>query len=201
VRRIAAYLMIAFVCGTAARPVSAQPVSTQSVSAQSGPVSEQQAIVQVLREIAAETASACPSGPVLLQITPGEAPVVLRQVFSEALMDRGLPVQTTGDGEQCRVHVDAREMYSSAVSAGNSSYLRKTVATLGILVEERSGKLAYSRERTAERSDTLQGEAPFAYHSYLDDETSWWDGLLEPVLVTVTAAVIVVLLFTVRGSS
>ncbi|MGB5074880.1 MAG: hypothetical protein WBQ23_12165, partial [Bacteroidota bacterium] len=146
-------------------------------------------------------AAACTAGPVLLDISPPGAPPSLRQVFAEELMNRGMAVQTSGDGEQCRMDVDARGMHSSTVSTGNSSYLRKTVVTLGLLVEERSGRVAYSRERTLERSDTLQGDAPFAYHSYLDDSTSWWDGLLEPLLVTVTAVVIVVLLFTVRGSS
>ncbi|MBE0643143.1 MAG: hypothetical protein IH600_03600 [Bacteroidetes bacterium] len=172
-----------------------------ALRAQGDALSDQEALVLVLQALARETAAACPAGPVLLRITPDGASVVLRQVFAEALMDRGLAVQTTGDGEQCRMEVDARGMYSSTVSAGNSSYLRKTVATLGILIEERSGKTAYARERTLERSDTLQGEAPFEFHSYLDDATSWWDGLLEPLLVTVTAVVIVVLLFTVRGSS
>jgi hypothetical protein len=189
--RLPAYLAIAILCCAAAG----------AAQAQNGPINEQQALVHVLREAAREAAAACPSGPVLLRITPEGAPVVLRQLFAEALMDRGMAVQTIGDGETFRMHVDAREMNSSTVSAANSSYLRKTVATLGILIEERTGKTVYSRERTIERSDTLQGDAPFAFHSYLDETTSWWDGLLEPVLVTVTAVVIVVLLFTVRGSS
>ena len=162
---------------------------------------EQEALLLLLREVAQEAAAVCPAGPVLLQITPSGTPQALRQLFAEALMERGMSVQTSGDGEQCRLGVDARGMYSSTVSTGNSSYLRKTVVTLGLLVEERSGKIAYARERTLSRSDTLQGEAPFTYHSYLDEKTSWWDSLLEPVLVTLTAVVIVVLLFTVRGSS
>jgi hypothetical protein len=174
---------------------------SSSVHAQAGATSVQEALLILLREVARESAAACPAGPVLLSVTPSGAPTLLRQVFAEALMDRGVAVRTSGDGEQCRMNVDARGMYSSTVSAGNSSYLCKTVATLGILVEERSGRVAFARERSLERSDTLQGEAPFVYHSYLDESTSWWDGLLEPVLVTVTAVVIVVLLFTVRGSS
>ncbi len=162
---------------------------------------EQAALAQLLREAAREAAAACPSGPVLLRILPEHAPPVLRQVFAEALMDRGLMVQTAGDGEQCRLTVEARGMYASAVSAANSSYLRKIVVTLGLLAEETGGRVTFARERTLERSDTLPGEAPFDHHSYLDDDTSWWDSLAEPLLVSVTAAVIAVLLFTVRGSS
>ncbi|MFA6233521.1 MAG: hypothetical protein WC824_04940 [Bacteroidota bacterium] len=189
--RFSKYLAIAlFSCGLCSQAL-----------AQSDIPDEQTALLLLLREAAQEAAAACPAGPVLLDISPTRTPPILRQVFAEALMDRGLAVQTSGDGEQCRLSVDARGMYSSTVSTGNSSYLRKTIVTLGLLVEERSGKVAFARERTLARSDTLQGEAPFAYHSYLDDSTSWWDGLLEPLLVTVTAVVIMVLLFTVRGSS
>jgi hypothetical protein len=140
---------------------------------------------------------------------------VLRQVFSEELIKRGIAVRTSVDGAQagdpahgtigqgtrCRLTVEVRGMCSSAVSSGNSSYFRKIEATLGLLLEEHDGTVAYSRERLLERSDTLAGDAPYSARSYLEDGTSWWDGLLEPALVTATAVVIAILLFTVRGSS
>lgn len=172
-----------------------------AVLAQSGTGTEAAALSQLLREAARDAAAACPSGPVLLRVLPDHVPPVVRQMFAEALMDRELTVQTAGEGERCRLTVDVRGMHSSTVSTTNSSYLRKIVVTLGLLAEEAGGRVTYARERTLERGDTLQGEAPFKHHSYLDDEASWWEGLVEPVLVSVAAVVIAVLLFTVRGSS
>lgn len=197
IRRLTYYALVLSCFGFASTAFSQESAGQEEVSVPN----EQEAVLLLLRELAQESAAACSAGPVLLSITPAGAPPVLQQVFAEALMDRSIAVQTSGGGEQCRLSVDARGMHSSTVSTGNSSYLRKTVVTLGLMVEERSGKVLYSRERSVTRSDTLQGEAPFTYHSHLDESTSWWDGLLEPVLVTLTAVVIVVLLFTVRGSS
>lgn len=164
-------------------------------------VDETEALLLLLRPIAREAAAHCMAGPVFLHILPEHSPMLLHEVFAEALMNRGLEVRTTAGGEQSQLTIDVREMSMSAVSGENSSYFRKTVVTLGILAEERSGKVTFAGERTAERGDSLSGEAPFTYRSYLDDRRSWWETLLEPALVTATAIVIVILLFTVRGSS
>lgn len=73
--------------------------------------------------------------------------------------------------------------------------------TLGILLRDHdAGQLSWSREFQLARSDTLDGDAPYAQHSWLEDNGSFRDGLLEPLLVTAGAVVIAILLFTVRGS-
>lgn len=164
--------------------------------------SEAQALTLLLREAATEAASAATGcGSVQLRVAPGNAPFALRQVFAEELMTRGITVRSDGARAACRMHVEARGMISSAVSSGNSSYLRKIEATIGILLEEGDGSVVYSRERQLARVDTLEGEPPGDTRSLFDDTPSWWESWLEPALVTATAAVIAVLLFTVRGSS
>lgn len=196
---------IGIVCTAAVPAVHAQQDADAAMArAAADAPTDQEALALLLREAAqdaAAAAAACGSGPVLLRITPEHAPPLLRQIFAEELMLRGIGVRTAAGGERCRLTVEARGMRSSAVSMGNSSYLRKIMATLGILLEEGEGNVVYSRERLLARSDTLQGEAPYSDHSYLDEDTSWWDALLEPALATATAVVIAVLLYTVRGSS
>ena len=198
-------LAIGVICGSIVPTVHAQ-LDADAPAAQvfSDAPTEQEALALLLREAAQDAAAAavaCGSGPVLLRISPEHAPPVLRQVLAEELMQRGIGVRTTEGGERCRLMVEVRGMRSSAVSMGNSSYLRKIVATLGIFLEEGEGNVVYSRERLLTRSDTLPGVVPYSDHSYLDEDSSWWDALLEPALVTATAIVIAVLLFTVRGSS
>jgi hypothetical protein len=192
-------------CVTVVSTVWAQQESDAgTVHVVSDTYTEQEALALLLREAArdvAAAAAACGSGPVLLLVMPENAPPVLRQVLAEELMQRGIGVRTTAGDERCRLTVEARGMRSSAVSMGNSSYLRKIVATLGFFLEQGDGNVVYSQERLLERSDTLRGEAPYSDYSYLDEDSSWWDALLEPALATATAIVIAVLLFTVRGSS
>ena len=181
----------------------APQVSTTSVAP-----TEAQALTLLLREAAAEAAAeavaaaaGCGAGPVLLRVFPEHAPLALRQVFAEELMARGVAVRTAGETSACVMNVEARGMISSTVSSGNSSYFRKIEATIGILLEEGNGTVVYSRERQLARVDTLAGESPGGTRSLLDETPSWWESWLEPALVTATAAVIAVLLFTVRGSS
>lgn len=179
--------------------------AAQQIPVGAGAPTDAEAISMLLRSAAEDAAiaasSSCGSGPLFLRVLPEDAPPALTQVFAEELMQRGIAVRTAGEAESCRLTVEARALRSSTVSSGNSSYLRKIESTLGLTLEQRDGTVAYARERQLVRSDTLSGTPPYAERSYLHEERSWWESLIEPALVTVTAVVIVVLLFTVRGSS
>ena len=193
---LAAIIAVTFLLVASAAPLPAQPHAVPD---------EAEAVALLLRgmaeETAAEAASACGAGPLLLRVLPDDALPTARQVFAEELMERGVSVRTAGGQSACVLTVEIRALRSSTVSSGNSSYLRKIESVVGLLLEQPDGAVVLSRERRRERSDTLAGDAPYDERSYLPGEVSWWQSWIEPALVTVTAAVVVVLLFTVRGSS
>jgi hypothetical protein len=182
--RLVPMLLLVFPVGLAAQaPADAEAMST------------------LLRDAAAEAASRVTQESVLLRVLPDDGPVLVTQVFAEELQQRSRRV-VIGDAEAgSMLTVEIREMYSSTVSSGKSSYLRTMHATLGILLEDRvRNTVTWSREMPLSRTDTLEGDAPYARRFWLEERPSFWDRLLEPLLVTASVVVIALLLFTVRGS-
>ena len=164
-------------------------------------VTDAEALTDMLRPAAAEAAARAQAGTVRLTVLPAHAPVLVTQIFSEELQKRDRRVFFREEQAASSLTVDIREMYSSAVSSGKSSYFRKMNVTLGILLKDHeAGQVSWSREFQLARTDTLDGDAPYTQRSWLEDDTSFWDGLFEPLLVTASAVVIAILLFTVRGS-
>lgn len=165
-------------------------------------VTDAEALSLLLRDAAREAAMRVTHASVLLDIRPLEAPPVVMQVFAEEQLARGRSVRTGGEGAEEVLTVEVRDMYSVTAPGENSAYFRETHATLGLMLRSSGdARITWSQERALVRTDTLQGEAPYEQRSWLATETSWWDALLAPALVTLTAGVIVLLLFTVRGSS
>lgn len=197
-------LFLAFLAAVSFVALSAM-LSAQEQPPRDDVPSEAEAIALLLRPVAEESAvaaaSSCGAGPLLLRVLPADAAPVLTQVFAEELLTRGIAVRTAGEGVECTLTVEARALRSSTVSSGNSSYLRKIETVLGLHLERRDGSVPFSREARLEREDTLAGDPPYDRRSHLREEPSWWRSWIEPALVTVTAVVVVVLLFTVRGSS
>jgi len=156
----------------------------------------------LLREAAAEAAARVASSSIVLRIVPDHAPVMVMQVFSEELLSRGVAVSTIARDKSQILDVDIREMKSATAKSDNSSYLRNTTVLLGALLrDEAAGRLHWSHEFNLSHIDTL-GRAPGqAYTDWLRKRPGFWDTFFEPVLVTATAVIIMVLLFTVRGSS
>ncbi len=173
-----------------------------SVSAAAQGVTDAEALALLLRDAAREAAMRGTHDSVLLDVLPPEAPPVVTQVFAEEQLARGRRVLTAGESAEDVLTVEVRDMHSSTAPGENSSYFRFTHATLGILLRDRSStRITWSQELALTRTDTLDGEAPYDTRSWLAEGTSWWDAALAPVLITLTAGVIVLLLFTVRGSS
>lgn len=181
-----------------------------SLCAQEAPLQEDvpteaEAIALLLRSVAEESAvavaSSCGAEPLLLRVLPEDVAPVVTQVFAEEMIKRGIAVRTTGEGSEHTLTVDVRALRSSTVSSGNSAYLRKIQTVLGLHLELRDGSVPFSREVRREREDTLAGDPPYDRRNHLREKSSWWQSWIEPALVTVTAVVVVVLLFTVRGSS
>jgi hypothetical protein len=181
--------------GIAAVIVLLQPLSAQQVT-------DAEALSLLLREAAREAAMRVTHSSVLLDVRPIEAPPVVTQVFAEEQLARGRSVRTDGARADEVLTVDVRDMHSVTAPGENSSYFRETHATLGLMLRSGSdASITWSEERTLSRTDTLDGVAPYEQRSWLASGTSWWDAVLAPALVTLTAGVIVLLLFTVRGSS
>ena len=167
-----------------------------------GQSTDAEAMAELLRTAAKESVPHCRGRQVgLLLPSEGLSPMV-EQVFAEELFAAGRSVLTVEEGSESVLRLDVRDMHSSTAQSTNSSYFRKMELTLGVLVEETAGgRLLWSREFTLSRTDTLDGTAPYAERSWLDESPSWWESFYQPALLTLTAGVIALLLFTVRGSS
>ena len=172
---------------------------TIEVQAQS---TDAEAMSALLREAAKESVQHCRGRRVALILTPEKIPPMDEQVFAEELQEAGHTVLTTESGSENILRLDVRDMNSSTAQSTKSSYFRKMELSLGILIEDvRAQQLIWSREYTLSRTDTLDGTPSYAERSWLEDAPSWWDSFYQPALVTLTAGVIALLLFTVRGSS
>lgn len=163
---------------------------------------DEEALAAMLRTAARETAAALASRPLLLRVTPADAHPMVRQIFTEEAAAAGASV--TGDEAKAvaGLSLDVRGIRMSAVSLENSSYLRNLSVTIGVLADDRrSGAVLWSKEYRLARADTVQGAPPVQHRALRDDSAAGWtESLLTPILVTATAIVIVILLFSVRGS-
>ena len=165
-------------------------------------VTDAEAIALLLREPAKEAAMRVTGDAVVLKVLPEDAPVAVTQIFAEEQLGRGRTVRSADGQAAEHLTIEVRDMYSSTAPGTNSSYFRSTHVTLGVLLtDDRDARISWSQELVLSRIDTLTGTPSYQERSWLEEETSWWDALVAPALVTLTAGVIVLLLFTVRGSS
>ncbi|MBR9975866.1 MAG: hypothetical protein KFF77_09825 [Bacteroidetes bacterium] len=202
-RRLRA-IMAVVLLGALSASLSAS-LCAQEVPLQEDVPTEAEAIALLIRSVAEESAiavaSSCGAEPLLLRVLPEDVAPVVTQVFAEEMIKRGIAVRTTGEGAEHTLTVEVRALRSSTVSSGNSAYLRKIETVLGLHLERRDGSVPFSHEVRREREDALAGDPPYDRRNHLREKSSWWQSWIEPALVTVTAVVVVVLLFTVRGSS
>jgi len=173
-----------------------------ALPSQAQEISADAAMSALLREAAREAASHIEASAVVLEILPDHAPVLVTQIFAEELQQRGLAVRTTSADGADLLRLDIREMRFSTVPGLKSSYLRTTTAVVGALVSNTTdGVHRWSKEFTLSRSDTLRLEPARSDRDWLEDGPGFWSSVFEPTLVVLTGVVILVLLFTVRGSS
>ena len=163
---------------------------------------DETAIADMIAPAAAESARRCAGRIVQLAVAPEDAPPIVWQVFSAALLDHGATVKTDARDVSACLTVDLREMKSSAVSIDNSSYFKMISLSMGVMLEDRvRDTIEWSKEFSPARVDTLRGDRPYNQRDFLEESSATWtESLLTPVTVTATAIVLIVLLFTVRGS-
>jgi hypothetical protein len=159
-------------------------------------------VAAMLRDAARESAAQASSPSVTLRVTPDHAPVLVTQIFAEELRNRGLSVLTAPAAGADLLHVDVREMRFSTAPGPNSSYLRSLSTVLAVLISSESEQThRWSKEFTLTRSDTLSRRPSETERDYLGSGPGFWSSVLEPAMIIVAGAVILILLFTVRGSS
>jgi len=163
---------------------------------------EERVVVRLLREAAVETASFVREGSVRLTVVPDDAHPIVAQVFSEELMNRQHGIVTGSAKADNVLTIDVRGINSSTALLDNSSYLRTVSVQAGVVVEwTKADTILWSREYTFQRTDTLQGIPPYERKEFTAAEKdSVLDSVLAPVAAGAAAIVIVVLLFTIRGS-
>jgi hypothetical protein len=156
----------------------------------------------MMQQPAQECAEKVPPGDLFLNINPVQAPICILQVFSEKLGQRGVHVSTGGGSIPLEMDIDVREMNSSTALCGISSYLRHSSMRMGVIVRNKqSGVVLWSKEYPLTLTDTLSGVPEYRERNHLiPEKESWWESLATPVLLSAAALVIVVLLFTIRGS-
>jgi hypothetical protein len=155
-----------------------------------------------IRSMALDAARRLNGSRVALSVA-GERPVpFVAQIFSEALLGAGKAVLTREEPGADRLRVEAAESGKYTVLQRDSLYLHTIELRIGATAESgETGRVLWSRAEERIFTDTLRS-ADLARE--LPPEggrgAGFFSSVLEPLLVAATAAVIVILLFTVRGS-
>jgi len=165
-------------------------------------LSDEAALASLVRRAASESAALVDAPEVCVSLHPaGVHPMVL-QIFTEELGRRGAVVGTHETSSCKRISIDVRELKISTSSLTDSSYFRSSVASIGVLgIDNPAGTVILSREFQLSRNDTING-APRTVDTDFrhSGQPGFLDAVLAPLVAVAAAVVIVVLLFTVRGS-
>lgn len=163
---------------------------------------EERVASELLREAAHETSLFLKDGSVNLKVHPESTHPMVRQIFTEAFMNKGLGVLSGGEYSDYSVTLDVRGMNSSTALHQKSSYFRTVSILVGVLAHDnRKDSVLWSKEYKLSKKDTFEGEPQYEYKDLsIVQEDSWLDSVLTPVVATAAAIIIIVLLFTVRGS-
>jgi hypothetical protein len=166
------------------------------------PRSDEESLAVLLHQAARETATHVPRGDTELRILPDDIHPMAMQVFAEELTAHNIGVRARSPQASSRLTVEVRAMNSSTSPITNSSYLRTLTLSIGILIEDRvAGSVAWSKTLDFRQTDTLAGVPACEQRDFRGgDDSSWMESILVPALSAAAALVIVVLLFTVRGS-
>jgi hypothetical protein len=163
-------------------------------------------LISFFRQAAAEAAVHAGASRVCLRVLPDNAPPAVTQVFAEQLRQQridvaGIPADGTPVADPV-LTVEVRELQSTTVSRGDSAYLVRLRASLGVFVRQpATGAVPWSRSYALDVTDTLDGHAEEGSRDWLAGaEESWFERWGGPLIITAAALVIAVLLFTVRGS-
>lgn len=178
--------------------------------AQTDVPTDEAGLVQLLRDMAVQTSGSLGERELRVRVLPEDAHPMVLQVFAEECAARGVQLVATANA---RLTLDVRMLSvtigvpgassqsPSTASHGNSSYVRKLEAVVGVLAEASDGSVRFAREFRGERADTLTGAVSVGVRDLrVPPSPSWIERALVPVVAATAAVVVAVLLFTVRGS-
>lgn len=195
-----------------------------ALHAQSDAPTDEAGLAQLVRDMAVQTAGSLGERELRVRVLPEDAHPMVLQVFAEECAARGVQLVASATA---RLTLEVRtlsvttlppngaattgasgasastgsSLSPSTASHGNSSYVRRLEAVVGVLAEASDGSVRFAREFRAERADTLTGEAVTAVRDLrIPPSPSWIERALVPVVAATAAVVVAVLLFTVRGS-
>ncbi len=183
---------------------------TDVVWAQTESPTDEAGLAQLLRDMAIQTAGSLGERELRVRVLPEDAHPMVLQVFAEECAARGVQLVATADA---RLTLDVRVLSvttgvpvassqsPSTASHGNSSYVRRLEAVVGVLAEASDGTVRFAREFRGERADTLMGAVSAGVRDVrIPPSPSWIERALVPVVAVTATVVVAVLLFTVRGS-
>jgi hypothetical protein len=163
-------------------------------------MTEESVCAVLLRDAARETAAHVDAASVQMLTFPADTHPMVVQIFSEELSRRNISVSAEA---RSGLSLDLREMNFSTVRLDNSSYLRNASVSLGVVIGDRgAGSIRWSKEFRFAQRDTLDGVPAYQTKDLREsDRHSWLEAFAIPAITTAAAIIIVILLFTVRGSS
>jgi len=164
--------------------------------------SDESLVVEVLRGVATEAAAHLDAGSVELRFNPEDVHLTVRQVFAAVLSERNIRIYTEPRPAADLFFVDVRRLTVAKAPAGENMTRRELRWDIGISIESRVKKMIlWSRSFTGSTVDSLNGVVETGIQDFRTEENEpFWLALLEPLLVATAAVIVVVLLFTVRGS-
>lgn len=159
-------------------------------------------LTRFIRNAATETVPHCTAGKIWLEVSPPESNPMIMQLFSETLLHAGKEVTKSSLTDNQKVAVDVRALHRLFNKLNDSGYQRTEAMNIGVTVENNADKsVIWSHDFDESASDTLDA-AEYMQLKNQDDSLphSFFESYLEPILITTAAIVVLVLLFTVRGS-
>lgn len=157
----------------------------------------------MLRIIASATSAHLPEDNVMIVIAPHPHAAMVEQIFSEVFLAASKNIYRDPAKSPVTVVFDLREVRQRVEKISDSTWEIHSRVQIGVTIEKNVNKMiTWSHEFTETHSDTIANAIlSAAQHSANAEATeSFFTKIAEPILVALTAIVIVVLFFTIRGS-
>ena len=157
----------------------------------------------MLRTIASAAIAHLPEDEVMIAIAPHPHAAMVEQIFSEVFLAASKKIYRDSAKSPVMVILDLREVRQQEEKISDSTSVIHSRVQIGVTIEKNVNKMiTWSHEFLETHSETIAHTIlPAAPLSANTDATeSFFEKIAEPILVTLTAILIVVLFFTIRGS-
>lgn len=138
-----------------------------------------------------------------IAIAPHPQASMVKQIFSEVFLSGSKKIYRDSTTASVMVVLDLREVTQQEEKISDSTSVIHSRVQIGVTIEKNVNKMiTWSHEFLETHSDTISHAIVFAapQSANADANESFFEKIAEPILVTLTAIVIVVLFFTIRGS-